>query len=494
VVRFAAASWVLAGAFFAVACRSDALPKAPPPTPPAGSTGRVHILVEADDTGKPSACKLLLSGGALTPNYGTSTMVGQWLAPRALGVGNAIYGDPCDVTLELPIGPFHIQASRGIEYELAQQDVMVSAAGPVELRLRLVRALDTHGYACADFHVHSAPSFDSDVPLDQRLISAVGEGLDAIAPTDHEIVGDWQTEQAMLGMADTLTLVIGNEVTPDQWAIPQAIGHFGMFPVPPDFDPSLHQMAWQSPAALLERLDNMYPDTLIQVNHPRWDSVIGYLSVAGFNPLDPKLDERLGLEHLDAIELWNSHEIDATGGTPLETTFQDYFALLELGVPLVATGNTDTHELSRHPLGYPRNCIRVDDDAHPGLTADAVVEGVALGRVMVTSGPWLEVSLDGHGPGDRVTRPAEPVLKIQVDAAGWVPVDRVHVVVNGQRVATRELSSVPSQLEVPLELPNAVSYIMVMVEGDGPLPDVAGYLNHPERSYAFSNPIWVQAP
>jgi hypothetical protein len=342
--------------------------------------------------------------------------------------------------------------------------------------------------------VHSAPSFDSDVPLDQRLISAVAEGLDAIAPTDHEVVGDWDSVLARLGMADELTLLLGNEVTPDHWDMPQAIGHFGVFPVPRTFDASQHQLSWQSPASLLERLDSLYPDSVIQVNHPRWDPVIGYFAAGGFNPLDTHIDERLGLSHLDAIELWNSHELDVTGGTPIETMLEDFYALLDMGVALVATGNTDTHELSRHPLGYPRNCIRVANDGHPGLTADAIVDGVSLGRVMVTSGPFLEVSIAGHGPGERVARPAAPSLDIKVEAASWVPLDRVHVVVNGQTVATRSIDSLPAQLQVPLELPRAVSYIMVLAEGDAPLPSLAGTLNSPQRSFAFTNPIWVQAP
>jgi len=40
--------------------------------------------------------------------------------------------------------------------------------------------------------------------------------------------------------------------------------------------------------------------------------------------------------------------------------------------------------------------------------------------VLVTSGPWLEVSLDGRGPGETVTLPAAPDLDILVDAAGFV--------------------------------------------------------------------------
>jgi hypothetical protein len=481
----------MAGLLLAAACACGES-AAPPPT---AASGKLHIRVLDTETAAPMPCKLLFSAAppAQAPHFGTAGMVGDWLGPTALGVDDAVYGDPCDVELELPAGPLHVQASRGIEYELAQADVTIPPAGHAELELKLTRALDTHGYACADFHVHSAPSFDSDVPLDQRLISAVGEGLDAIAPTDHDALGDWDSELARMNMADELTLVLGDEVTPDQWATPQALGHFGVFPVPRDLDPQAYELSWQSPAGLLERLDTLFPDSLIQVNHPRWDATIGYFSAAGFDPLDMHIDERLGLSHLDAIELWNNHEVDVTGGTPLETLLQDYFALLDLGVALVATGNSDSHVLSHQPLGYPRNCIRVPDDHHPGLTPEAVIEGVAMGRVFVTSGPWLEVSLDGHGPGDRAMRPAAPVLDVLLDAASWVPVERLQVIVNGRTVETREIHSVPAELHIPLELPDAVSYIMVLVDAQPPLPNVAGTLKFPQRSLAFSNPIWVQA-
>jgi hypothetical protein len=462
---------------------------------PTAAPGKLHVRVLDAQTGAPMPCKLLFSATApaSAPHFGTAGMVGDWLGPTALGVDDAVYGDPCDVELELPAGTLHVQASRGIEYELARADVTIPPAGHAELELTLTRALDTHGYACADFHVHSAPSFDSDVPLDQRLISAVSEGLDAIAPTDHDAVGDWDSELTRMNMADELTLVLGDEVTPDRWSTPQSLGHFGVFPVPRDLDPQVYQSSWQSPAGLLEQLDKVFPDSLIQVNHPRWDSTIGYFSAAGFNPLDTQIDERLGLSHLDAIELWNNHEVDVTGGTPLEVLLQDYFALLDLGVALVATGNSDTHELSRQPLGYPRNCIRVPDDHHPGLTPEAVIQGVATGRVFVTSGPWLEVSIDGHGPGDRVMRSAAAMLDVSVDAASWVPVERLQVIVNGRSVETRDIHSLPAALHIPLELPDAVSYVMVLVDARPPLPNVAGTLKFPQRSLAFSNPIWVQA-
>jgi hypothetical protein len=476
-----------------IGCNSE--PAAPPPRQDAGPSAArgIHVRVVDPANGQPIACKLTLDAAppGLSPVYGSSEGVGEWLAPNALGVRNTIYGDPCDVTIPLPPGMIKVTATQGFERELATAAVMVADGGVSSLTLELPRAIDTTGFACADFHVHSAPSFDSDVPLDQRLISAVGEGLDGLAPTDHDVVVDWNAELARTHMTGKLTLILGNEVTPDIWPMPQALGHFGVFPVPLEFDASSYQLSWQSPAGLLERLDTLFPDSVIQVHHPRWDSVIGYLDAAAFNPLDPEQPKRLGLDHLDAIELWNSHEVDATGGTPIEAMLEDYFALIDLGYPLVATGNSDTHELSRQPLGYPRNCIRVPDDTPDGLTPEALIDGLGLGQTFVTSGPWLDVTLEGRGPGETLARPAQPVLQIGVDAASWVPVDRAHVYVNGRKVSTHAIDQLPAQLAVPLELPAAASYILVLVEGDAPLPVVAGEPHHPPRSLAFSNPIWV---
>ncbi|HKU41871.1 MAG TPA: CehA/McbA family metallohydrolase [Polyangiales bacterium] len=464
-----------------------ALPDAEPePSGPA----QLRVRVIDPETGSPIACKLLLEAtpAGRTPSFGTAG-IGEWLSENVLGVLDTLYGDPCEFTLPFGSGPLRLTATQGFERERASADVLLHPGRTTEVVLELPRALDTRGYACADFHVHSAPSFDSDVPLDQRLISALGEGLDAFAPTDHDAVVDWQAELARLHMADRLTVILGDEVTSDGWAM-QPMGHFGVFPIPLDADLSSYQLRWQTPVALLERLDALFPDAVIQVNHPRWDTVIGFLTANAFDPLDPKLGARLGLSHVDAIELWNTNELDSGGGIGLEAMLEDYYKLLDLGFPVVATGNSDTHELSRQPLGYPRNCIRVPDDSPGGLTGAAVIDGLSAGRTFVTSGPWLEVTLAGHGPGDMLARPAQPELEVLLDAASWVPVDRLHVVVNGKTQITLDVGELPARFTVPLDLPQASSYIMALVEGDAPLPVHAG-TRGPVRSAAFSNPIWV---
>lgn len=461
------------------------------------ATLRVRVI--DPEAKQPIACKVSFRSSVLTgtPYLGLSDGIGEWLGPNVLGVRDTLYGDPCDYTVLLPAvpGTVHFTVSQGIERETAERDLELTLGETATLEVELPRAIDTRGYACADFHVHSAPSFDSDVPLDQRLISAVADGLDAIAPTDHDVVVDWNAELVRANMQGRLAVILGNEVTADTWAnAPQALGHFGVFPVPLGLDVSSYQLQWQTVGSLLERLDQVFPDSLIQVNHPRWDKGIGFLTANAFDPLDPSLGQRLGLAHLDAIEVWNTHELDSLGGIGLEGVLQDYFKLIDLGFRLVATGNTDTHELSRQPLGYPRNCIRVPDDSAAGLTPEAVLDGLGQGHSIVTSGPWLEVTLDGKGPGETVTRPASPSLEILVDGASWVPIDHVLVFVNGQMVDSQAVPEVPMRFHVPLTLPEGSSYVMVLVQGDEPLPANAGVPNQPLRSTAFSNPLWVVPP
>ncbi len=480
------ALWVWLSAC-ASARQSDAGPNHEP-----GATGEVRIRAVDAASGQPMHCKLLLTAAGTTFAVGPPGVIGEWISPHVLANDVAVYGDPCDLTLRLPAQPLQLQASAGIEWDIARASVVPDPSKLTELELKLNRALDTTGFACVDLHVHSAPSFDSDVPLDQRIVSALAEGLDAIAPTDHEAVADWDAELMRLNLADALTILLGTEVTPDIWPQPQALGHFGMFPVPKTFDATQHQLSFQTPGSLLERLDTLYPDSLIQVNHPRWDN-IGYFNVGAYDPRDPSLDQRLGLSHLDAIELWNSNQLNVTGLSTTELLLDDYYALIDLGFSLVATGNSDTHDLSRQPLGYPRNCVRVANDQHPGLTPEGLAEGLRLGRVLVTSGPWLEVALAGKGPGEVAeVEDLAPVLAISVDAANWVSVDRVRIVVNGRTVATLQTPSLPAHLQVPLELSGSVSYIMVIAEGDAPLPSVAGELSAPQRSFAFTNPLWVR--
>jgi len=116
------------------------------------------------------------------------------------------------------------------------------------------------------------------------------------------------------------------------------------------------------------------------------------------------------------------------------------------------------------------------------------MRAVRGGRLYGSTGPILEVTLDGRGPGERF-RGAAGELHIVVRAAEWVPVHEVRVFVNGalrQRVDLAE----SRDLVLPMRF-SADAFVTVEVEGEaGPIYAAIAPGFTP---FAFSNPIFVDA-
>jgi hypothetical protein len=71
-------------------------------------------------------------------------------------------------TLDLKPGDYIVFASRGLEYTLDAQPVTISAGSTTQVTLGIESVVDTTGFVSADFHIHSARSFDSSVPTTDR--------------------------------------------------------------------------------------------------------------------------------------------------------------------------------------------------------------------------------------------------------------------------------------------------------------------------------------
>jgi hypothetical protein len=450
------------------------------------------VLVTAPD-GEPAACRLSVEGldGTASPSWGTSDHVGDWIAGDVVAVGQFVLAPRCTFDLALAPGRYRLTASRGPGWSIASAIVDARAGETSPVHLDIEPAIELRGFACADFHVHSAPSFDSDVPLDQRLVSALAEGLDVIAATDHDARGDWEPPAADLGIGTELLVLVGNEITPDQGAGPRALGHFNVYPVPEDVPADGFDLALGGADAVLANARGLAPDAVLQVNHPRWNEWIGYFTVIDF---DPRIADgrRAALSTaFDAIEVYNGHELSRGGPTDVEANLRDWYALLNRGVRVVATGNSDTHRLARAPLGFPRTCVRVDRAPGAALDADALLASLRAGAAIVTSGPWIEASIEGQGPGGLAPmRASGSALELRLTAPSWAAVDRFAVIVNGRVQVEREIGGLPYEDIVIVEEPRD-AWVVVRAEGDAPLGIAAGRPAHPMRSLAFTNPIFV---
>jgi hypothetical protein len=79
----------------------------------------------------------------------------------------------------------------------------------------------------------------------------------------------------------------------------------------------------------------------------------------------------------------------------------------------------------------PRTYVRVQDDGVERFDEAAFVRALREGRAFGTTGPLVDARLEDAGLGETF-RGGEGVLRVEVRAAGWVPVEEIRVFVNGE--------------------------------------------------------------
>jgi hypothetical protein len=228
-------------------------------------TGSVVYSVTDSATALPTPAKLTFvgAGGTPDPDFGNQFLTRRDFSliqpngPFPLPVGNsgalsnATGGTPAlnfqtDAdgvgTIELPPGSYIVFASRGLEYSIDAQPITVTSGGVSNLSLAIERVVDTSGFISMDFHVHSGKSFDSSLPLVDRVASFLAEGVDVMVSTDHDFVTDYSDQISSLEAGDEINSIVGNELTggipvptdATQGGVvffPEGIGHWNAWPL-----------------------------------------------------------------------------------------------------------------------------------------------------------------------------------------------------------------------------------------------------------------------
>jgi hypothetical protein len=109
--------------------------------------------------------------------------------------------------------------------------------------------------------------------------------------------------------------------------------------------------------------------------------------------------------------------------------FDIYYHYLNAGFPLIATAGSASGVLP-NPVGYNRVYVDCGDE----FSYERWWERLGEGRNFVTNGPMLFVTVDGRGPGGRLSEEVQEVeLKVETFVA--TSIDRIEVVVDGAVVA-----------------------------------------------------------
>ena len=329
--------------------------------------------------------------------------------------------DPREVALAP--GRYRVLATRGPEYDVHETRLEVRAGDRLELAIDAPeRALETPGWIAADFHVHSAESFDASWPHERQLAAFAANGAEVLVATEHDRIFDPRPSIARLGLGDRLVGIVGVEITGafEGGDTPYTIGHLNAYPMQRD------PLAWRGGAprtegrrvrAVLADLGRGDGAPFVQMNHPRGhvqdqledSAYFTHLAVAG-EPYDPaqglaaepnrvlaERDPASGLRDLDydGVELLNGPSLDR-----YRLTRADWLSLLLQGVVHVGLGNSDSHRAGELP-GLPRNYVPLADDALERFDEAAFFAAVRAGRVVATTGPLLDAKLGEAGPGER---------------------------------------------------------------------------------------------
>jgi hypothetical protein len=401
------------------------------------------------------------------------------VAPGAIGTWTGIaltYGvaeipigaEICDGRPAVPYGRYRARVLRDTQHEMFETWLdLGEGRGRVQLDAPLARAFAFEGWLAADMHVHALNSGDSMLPRDVRVVTMAAAGIQVIGSTDHNYNADYTAEIASLGLGSFVASIPGNEIS-------VGIGHFNVWPV--EVDPSQPRGGAADYGALsagdLFAAAHALPgQPLLQVNHARlgWAAYFDYAGWDGLSWPPPMPVD------FDALEVLSGFLAYDTSDDPrLTRAVQDFYTLWRNGVEVTALGNSDTHHLNYILAGFPRTYVRVPDARTEPFDEASFVQALREGHTVATTGPFLDVRVEGTaGPGDVATAADGTVLlEVRLRQPTYVHATRLRVWVGGTMRRTIDIPLGTTALDWSSReaVGPADTWIGVDAAGDDPLP------------------------
>jgi len=430
-------------------------------------------------------------GGMPTPWFGPAfarRAVNTHLSPTGRGV------------LPLPPGRYRVIVSRGPEFSIHSQVVQLRPHVGAAINVRLKREVSTQGYLGLDIGQHSLHSRGCGVSPRDRVLSNLVEGLDSMVSAEAERAPGYA--QAKIGDVELLTILGLSAQTP----------HYGALTAFPMRDLTDTDAEDQLETALLRAsrgVDRQGPRSgspgkhgpVIQLDggrHPR----TGLLSRLGYDPRNPTSPAQVP-SAFGALRV-----LDGQRPEDFDQLLEDWFSLLLTGRRITATGASGTRSIFGGEAGYPRTYVAVSTIASPELTVDQIIASLHAGKAIVSSGPFIELTVQGKGPGETVSLPrgrrrtarrggpARPVqIAVKVSAPSWIELDRLVLYLNG--APWGDPVSLPgrqggSRLSRTFTMNlKKDGFIVALVRGRGTLGPVVVGTRAQLPPLALTNPVWI---
>lgn len=384
-----------------------------------------------DSANQPIPCKVAFYGKEIDdPDFGPDSAIN--------GVRNLWYTPDGNFRVELFPGRYEVLISHGPEFDAVTREIEVRAGEVTRVAEQLSQSVDSAGWISADMHSHSSPSGDNTASQRGRVLNLLAEGLEFIPCTEHQRISTYQSHLEFFNATKRVLTCTGMELT----GAPLPIDHQNAFPLVyhtheqngggprPDVDPEVQ----------IERLamwDNA-ADKVVQINHPNIAQMIGD------RDLDGKPDQgfRKMFYFADTMEIhppaaiFDEPVLDNSVRRERGNRMIYWMQLFNLGYRIPGVVNTDAH-YNFHGSGFLRTYIRSTTDDPSQAQLMDVCHALHHGQAIVTNGPFMTVAATSGkttaDPGqDLVAVNNKVQLKVKVQCANWLDINRVQVFINGR--------------------------------------------------------------
>lgn len=397
----------------------------------------VHVSIIDTATGKPTPARVHFRGphGEYIAPYGHSEEVnGRWFEDYGgdlqLGATNYAYV-PGRFQIELPEGDVYVEISKGFEYAPVRQKLDIKH-GQRELKLGISRWADrrTANWVTADTHVHF-------ISPETAWLEGQAEGLNLINLLASQWgklftnVGDISGALSGCSREDTL-IWVGTENRH------HLLGHISMLGA--KGDPVFPMCGGGPGEAWFGDADWMLLTEWAE-QCKRQDGVV----IRPHFP-DPMCEEPVYmlLDKLDAAELRQFGDPDEQ--TLDKFNFSEWYRYLNCGCRVAAVGGTDKMSAGM-PVGGVRTYAKLAPDDE--FSFENWGKAVRAGRTFTTSGPIIDLVVEGRQIGDEIQLPSGGgSLEVKANAECAWPIHRMEIVANGSVVASTSSAGGEKRLSI----------------------------------------------
>lgn len=435
----------------------------------------VGTLVVDDRTGEPIPCRIHFRSpdGIPFQPHGYHPHIYSDLSPWNVDVGGDLQlGHATYAYIDgrcegwLPRGDVIVDVARGFEYEPLRERVRIEP-GQRKLTLRLNRSVDmaAEGFYCGDTHVHFLSARGAH-------LEAAAEGLNVV----NLLMAQWghlfTSTEEFTGAPSTdhrgETIVYTSQENRQH-----TLGHLSLLGL------KRPVMPWSSDGPDEAELGGNLETTL-----SRWADAChdqgGTVVLPHFPYPYCEGPALIVTGRSDAVE-WLVQD-------PLG--HREFYRYLNLGYRLPLVGGTDKMSADT-AVGLCRTYVRIPEDEP--FTYESWCRNLKEGRTFMTTGPLLDLRVEGSWPGDDVSLPqGGGTIDVHARVRSIFPVHSLEIVTNGVVVARTE--SVAGERSMSIHEPIAVdrhSWIAARCGGS----DYFGgrrHLDSWERSiFAHTSPVYV---